>query len=88
MATGPAQVTFSSGGIVISGASLTAANIVSTGKITGGFTKAPPAPEPCNNRRGGPHSKIFCEVPQMVPHDIHAGRGRGRWFSWKDREID
>lgn len=41
----------------------------------------------CHNRRGGPRSKIHCEVPKTVPHDTHSGRGNtGNWFSWKDRE--
>lgn len=42
----------------------------------------------CHNRRGGPRSRIFCEVPKSVPHEVHTGRGRtGYWFSWKEREC-
>ena len=44
-------------------------------------------PNYCHNRRGGPRSKVFCEVPATVPHDTHTGRGQtGYWFSWKGRD--
>lgn len=46
-------------------------------------------PDYCNVRRGGPRSKIRCEIPKHVPHEFHTGRGQtGSWFSWKDRELE
>lgn len=43
----------------------------------------------CNVRRGGPRSRVFCEVPVGVEHDNHAGRSpKGNWFHWKDKVWD
>lgn len=57
-----------------------------TKKITWELSKIKD-PHYCNNRRGGPRSKIYCEVPLDVPHEFHHGRSSGRWFSWKERLI-
>lgn len=54
---------------------------------TGGHIKQPPVA--CGNRRGGPRSRITCEVPKDYPHVLHYGRGtNGRPFFWKDKEWD
>lgn len=43
----------------------------------------------CDSPRGGPRSKIRCEIPNAhheydVNRDWHSGRGcDGRWFSWR-----
>ena len=42
----------------------------------------------CRNRRGGPRSEIYCEVPAHVPHPIHSGRGRNKWFLWKNEDYE
>ena len=93
----------SSGGqITISGATLSAGNIIvaNTAAAKNSFSQLAKATKKlewslesfkemdyCHNRRGGPRSKVFCEVPKTVPHDVHSGRGKtGYWFSWKDRE--
>src|SRR6478609_2949759 len=59
-----------------------------TKKLTWELQKNYVDPEYCHNRRGGPRSKIHCEVPKSIPHDFHMGRSRsGGWFSWKEREC-
>lgn len=84
------NVTFARGGVIN-------ANGVSSGTIkmsdaakraNRSFAKLERVANYCNDRRGGPASKVFCEVPKGVPHNIHAGRSienrSGRWYSWKD----
>lgn len=92
---------FYSGGIVInssvSSATLSSGSIVASvsnfknalNGLSEGFVTMDRQTNYCNSRRGGPRSKVFCEVPKEVPHEIHAGRpttNSGRWYSWKDRE--
>ena len=96
------MVSMAKGGTIVNSATLTSASnmtvsfAVNTSAIknmaiaAGGAIKAMEKirdPNLCNNRRGGPRSKIFCEVPVSVPHDYHTGRGIGKWFSWKDKNV-
>jgi hypothetical protein len=44
-------------------------------------------PESCDVRRGGPRSRIYCEVFKRVPHKEHIGRSKsGRWYAWKESD--
>jgi hypothetical protein len=40
----------------------------------------------CRARKGGPRSKIYCEIFAKVPHEVHLGRGK-TWHQWKDRDA-
>lgn len=73
------------------GSSLVSDNTISVGPFDAATWTISPAnpytrPEPinCGARRGGPDSKIFCEVPNLVPHTTHAGRGSTKWYTWED----
>lgn len=69
---------------------ITAGNLTfnSSGLATGGFVPYDP-PVACGHRRGGPRSKITCEVPKDYPHDLHSGRNRrGAWFFWQERVYE
>lgn len=61
-------------------------NNINTGSIgnpTINFYQTPTPTPVCNARRGGPDSKIYCEVYKHVEHKQHTGRGKtGRWYSW------
>lgn len=80
--TGPSSVTLSSGTYVH-----TTNTISNMGKQIGitveKMKNFDHAVNYCHNRKGGPRSKIFCEVPKGVPHDVHAGRSKGRWYYWE-----
>lgn len=79
--TGPSSVTISSGYVH------TTNTISNMGKQIGITVEKMKyfdrAANYCHNRKGGPRSKIFCEVPKGVPHDVHAGRSKGRWYYWE-----
>jgi hypothetical protein len=89
-------VTLAQGGIVSSSISvhsgnfqgqLQAINSMSQGihtQYSGGLIRKVIETTPvCGNRRGGPDSKIYCEVYKHVEHKGHTGRGKtGKWYSW------
>ncbi len=75
------NVTINTGGVIINNASLATVNTISSGMT---FYKRPFNKTACMARRGGPRSKIYCEIYKEVPHDIHMGRGKNKWFSWRD----
>lgn len=92
MATGNAHITVATGGII-------SANVTTT--VGGGSIIVPAnflrknvalhtdriSPPRCNERKGGPRSKIYCEQFEAGKHTVHVGRSAtGRWYTWSDNE--
>jgi hypothetical protein len=88
-------INFLNGGTVIGRITANTANITSqlqrinaaASSMTHTFGLAsqkfkPDEPPACGARRGGPDSKVFCEIWENVEHKTHMGRGRSKWFSW------
>jgi hypothetical protein len=77
MSVGP--FTTSNSTLTINASNLSTSNLV--------VRNYPEPPEECGKRRGGPRSRIYCEVFKCVPHKVHVGKHAtnqfGRWYTWE-----
>jgi hypothetical protein len=73
MASG-GHITFTANGNMISG-TLQASSLR--------IKKLHDVPSACWARKGGPRSRVYCEVYAHIEHRQHCGRGpSGKWFNW------